>query len=125
MIHKNLFIKKSPFVVYSPWSYNTPSYVMVLKRRISLKEKTIYIGEVISTLRKEKGLTQEKLANNIYLDRSYLSEIERNIKAPSLYTILKLAKGLDMPPEDLIKNIYQSIDFDRLFEQEFTKPKKD
>jgi transcriptional regulator with XRE-family HTH domain len=98
---------------------------MVLKRRISLKEKTIYIGEVISTLRKAKGLTQEKLANNIYLDRSYLSEIERNIKAPSLYTILKLAKGLDMPPEDLIKNIYQSIDFDRLFEQEFTKPKKD
>jgi transcriptional regulator with XRE-family HTH domain len=85
-----------------------------------LKEKTIYIGKVIRTLRKSQGLTQEKLANNINLDRSYISEIERNIKAPSLYTIFKLAKGLGMPPDDLVKKIYESIDFESLFEQEFT-----
>jgi transcriptional regulator with XRE-family HTH domain len=98
---------------------------MVLKRRISLKEKTIYIGEVIRPLRKAKGLTQEELANNINLDRSYLSEIERNIKAPSLYTIFKLTKGLGKPPGELIEKIYDGIDFDSLFEQEFTQPKKD
>ncbi|MCM3693221.1 helix-turn-helix domain-containing protein [Neobacillus niacini] len=88
-----------------------------------MKEKTIYIGKVIRTLRKAKGLTQEKLANNINLDRSYISEIERNIKAPSLYTIFKLALGLGMLPEDLIKKVRQSVDFDSLFEQEFTRPK--
>jgi transcriptional regulator with XRE-family HTH domain len=106
-------------VNYSPLTQNISRYLMVIKRRITLKEKTIYIGEVISTLRKAKGLTQEKLANNINLDRSYISEIERNIKGPSLYTTFKLAKGLDMPPEDLIKKVNQSMDFDSLYEQEF------
>lgn len=84
-----------------------------------MKEKTIYIGEVVRALRKAKGLTQEKLANDINIDRSYLSDIERNIKAPSLYTIFKLAKGLEIPYGELIKNIYESIDFDSLFEKEF------
>ena len=90
-----------------------------------MKEKTIYIGKVIRPLRKAKGLTQEKLANEINLDRSYLSEIERDIKAPSLYTIFKLAIGLGMPHEELTKKIYDFIDFDSLFEQEFTSPKMD
>ncbi|MEH7493627.1 helix-turn-helix domain-containing protein [Neobacillus niacini] len=90
-----------------------------------MKEKTIYIGKVIRSLRKAKGMTQEELANEIYLDRSYLSEIERNLKAPSLYTIFKLTKGLDIPPGELIVKIYDCIDFDRLFEQEFTDPEKD
>jgi transcriptional regulator with XRE-family HTH domain len=98
---------------------------MVIKRRIPLKEKTIYIGNVIRTLRKAKGMSQEKLANDIHLDRSYLSEIERNLKAPSLYTIFKLTKGLGIPPGELIEKIYDCIDFDSLFEQEFTSPKMD
>lgn len=90
-----------------------------------MKEKTIYIGKVIRTLRKAKGMTQEKLANEIHLDRSYLSEIERNLKAPSLYTIFKLTKGLGIPPGELIEKIYDCIDFDSLFEQEFIYPKMD
>ncbi|MDR7079566.1 transcriptional regulator with XRE-family HTH domain [Neobacillus niacini] len=90
-----------------------------------MKEKTIYIGEVIRTLRKAKGMTQEELANEINLDRSYLSEIERNLKAPSLYTIFKLTKGLVIPPGELTEKIYDDIDFDSLFEQEFTEPRKD
>jgi transcriptional regulator with XRE-family HTH domain len=98
---------------------------MVIKGEFLLKEKTIYIGKVIKTLRIEKGMTQEKLANEINLDRSYLSEIERNLKAPSLYTIFKLTKGLDIPPGELIEKIYDYIDFDTLFEQEFTNPKMD
>ncbi|MDQ1000367.1 transcriptional regulator with XRE-family HTH domain [Neobacillus niacini] len=90
-----------------------------------MKEKTIYIGKVIRPLREEKGMTQEKLANEINLDRSYLSEIERDLKAPSVYTIFKLTKGLGIPPGELIEKIYDCIDFDSLFEQEFTCPKRD
>jgi transcriptional regulator with XRE-family HTH domain len=90
-----------------------------------LKEKTIYIGKVIRPLREEKGMTQEKLANEINLDRSYLSEIERDLKAPSVYTIFKLTKGLGIPPGELIEKIYDCIDFDSLFEQEFTCLKRD
>jgi transcriptional regulator with XRE-family HTH domain len=59
------------------------------------------------------------------LDSSYLSEIERNLKAPSLYTIFKLTKGLGIPPGELIVKIYNCIDFDSLFEQEFNDPKMD
>lgn len=90
-----------------------------------MKEKAIYIGKVIRTLRKAKGMTQEGLANEIHLDRSYLSEIERNLKAPSVYTIFKLTIGLGIPPGEMFEKIYHCIDFDSLFEQEFIDPKMD
>ncbi|MEH7180524.1 helix-turn-helix domain-containing protein [Neobacillus vireti] len=90
-----------------------------------MKEKTIYIGKVLRTLRIAKGLTQEKLANEINLDRGFISELERNKKAPSYYTIFKLAKGLGMPPEEFTKKVNESLDFDSMLEQEFTSPKMD
>lgn len=82
------------------------------------KEKTIYIGSVIKRLRKLIGKTQEKLANDSCIDRSFMGELERNEKGPSLNTIFKLAKGLEMEPEDLVREIKESIDFQSIFDKE-------
>ncbi|MFC4799430.1 helix-turn-helix domain-containing protein [Neobacillus sp. GCM10023253] len=57
------------------------------------KDKAIYIGEVIKRIRSEKGLTQEELAHDSNLDRSYMSDLETNKKGPSLFTVFKLGKG--------------------------------
>ena len=51
------------------------------------------IGNRIKELRKELGLSQEKLANNCELDRTYVASVEngkRNISITSLleYTLL-------------------------------------
>ncbi|MCH6265315.1 helix-turn-helix domain-containing protein [Neobacillus citreus] len=63
------------------------------------KENAIYIGEVIKRIRSEKGLTKEELAHDSELDRSYMSDLDTNKKGPLLFTVFKLAKGLQMEPK--------------------------
>ena len=60
------------------------------------------IGQRISHLRKQKGLTQEDLAGLTEMDRSYLSEIENGHKNLSVVVLLKIAKALKVSPSSLI-----------------------
>ncbi|MBW9151350.1 helix-turn-helix domain-containing protein [Clostridium estertheticum] len=50
------------------------------------------IGEVISALRKQKGITQEELGNTTGLSRVIIAKIENNQRAVSLDEAVKLAK---------------------------------
>ncbi len=45
-------------------------------------------------LRTDMGLTQEQLALEAEVDRTYVSQIERSLKNPSLLILHKLAKTL-------------------------------
>ncbi|MED4206658.1 helix-turn-helix transcriptional regulator [Neobacillus mesonae] len=83
------------------------------------KDKTLYAGEAIRRLREAQGMIQEELAHYSKLDRSFISDLERNVKTPSLSTIFKLAKGLKMEPEEVVKEIKKdNPDFDSNFEKE-------
>jgi transcriptional regulator with XRE-family HTH domain len=46
-------------------------------------------------------MTQEQLANLTHLDRSYLVGIEGGTRNPTLDVILKVARGLGVPPGEL------------------------
>lgn len=52
------------------------------------------ICQRISSLRKEHKLTLEQLAYQSGISKGGLSEIERNMKEPRAYTILKICNGL-------------------------------
>ena len=59
---------------------------------------------VIKTLREDKGLTQEKLAENAKLTRGYISRLEKGAysdDSPSIRTLKRIADGL-MEPLELI-----------------------
>ena len=47
-------------------------------------------GLTLKTLRIEKGLSQEELAARVGLHRTYISQLERGIKSPSLRTMEKI-----------------------------------
>lgn len=49
------------------------------------------LGERIQQLRRERGLTQEELAQACGISQKYLSELERGGKAPSWETLVALA----------------------------------
>jgi transcriptional regulator with XRE-family HTH domain len=81
------------------------------------KKDGIYIGDIIKRWRRLKGISQEELAVRSRIDRSYISELERNQSSPSIFTVLKLAKGLGTCPGQFLAEIHKELDFDRIFEQ--------
>ena len=59
-------------------------------------------GAVIRQLRKARGWSQERLAADAALNRSYMGEIERAHAVPTLATAEKLAQALEVALSDLI-----------------------
>jgi transcriptional regulator with XRE-family HTH domain len=66
---------------------------------MDIKEK---FGKRLKELRLKKGLSQETLANNSGLDRTYIPSIEKGERNVSITVIEKLAKALDVDIKDLI-----------------------
>ncbi len=60
------------------------------------------MGEVISTLRKEKGMTQKELADMPNITDKAVSKWERDIACPDTMTIPKLAEILGISVEELM-----------------------
>lgn len=60
------------------------------------------IGKKIRDLRKAANMSQEALAFEAGLDRSYLSEIENGKKNLSITVLLHLATALNTPARDLL-----------------------
>lgn len=52
--------------------------------------------------RKTRGLSQEQLALEAGIDRTYVSALERQIYAVSIDTLAKLAKALAVEPSALL-----------------------
>ena len=65
----------------------------------------IEIGNSIRQLRIKKGLSQEKLAELSDLNTSYIGQIERGEKNPSVDIVYSIAKALDTELSDLFSNI--------------------
>ena len=57
----------------------------------------------IKALRKRKGWTQEKLAEEAGVGRSHLARLETARQDPTLATLEKLAKALRVKVQDLVK----------------------
>ena len=68
------------------------------------RDRFIQLGIAISTLRKMRGLSQEKLAEKANISRSLLSVIEAPNAAHSfsLEVLYDIADALDVTPADLI-----------------------
>jgi len=65
------------------------------------EDPRILFGNRITQLRKNKGLSQDKLAWDGGMARSFISEIERGKRNPTLTNICKLAEALDVEKSDL------------------------
>ena len=65
-----------------------------------MKNKTI--GEIISELRKEKGMTQNDLAEKMNVTDKAVSKWERNLSCPDVNSIPKLAEILEISVEELL-----------------------
>jgi len=67
-----------------------------------MKPKIPKIGQRIKQLRKQRGLTKEKLAFENDLSKPTITRLERNEFDPKLSTLLKIANGLGVKITELL-----------------------
>lgn len=66
-------------------------------------------GLVVKQLRKTLGLSQEALADEANLDRTFISQLETGTKQPSLTTIFRLAVALRVEASDLLLRVEAAL----------------
>ena len=60
------------------------------------------VGRNVRRLREEAGLSQEKLALEADLDRTYVSGVERGVRNPTVTVVARIAKALKIEPDRLL-----------------------
>jgi transcriptional regulator with XRE-family HTH domain len=75
---------------------------------VTTREGEIF-GATIRKLRTERGWTQEALAEAAGLTTTYVGQVERGAKVPSLTVVLKLARGLAVSPEVLLEGFSAAV----------------
>ena len=61
------------------------------------------LGENVRRHRKAKNMTQERLALDAGMERSYVSDLERGMRNPSVRALGRLAEALGVEPDALLK----------------------
>lgn len=62
-------------------------------------------GRSVRSLRKQRRLSQEALAEASQLSRNYISDIERGVRNPSLLALIALARSLRISLLDLLADV--------------------
>ncbi len=67
-----------------------------------MQDLSIKVGQLIRKKRKEKEISQEKLALLCNIDRSYLGRIERGEVNITILKLYEISNILDADPKDLL-----------------------
>jgi ribosome-binding protein aMBF1 (putative translation factor) len=98
---------------YYPWDYHRSrrSIVLLTKRQGTAKKNRhvqpppgveTAFGDALREIRKEHAISQEQLALDSGLDRTYVSLIERGAQSPTIRSVVKLASVLGVKPSAII-----------------------
>lgn len=61
------------------------------------------VGLNVRRLREGRGLSQEELAFEAELHRTYISGVERGVRNPTVTVLAKIAKALKVTPDQLLR----------------------
>lgn len=72
-------------------------------------DPVIAFGHVLRRLRKQVGLSQERLALEAEIERNFVSLIERGVNQPTIRVIFKLAKALGTTPSRIMAEVEKDL----------------
>lgn len=70
------------------------------------------VGEELRNAREGAGMTQEELSSKARVDRSYISQLERGLKSPTLDMLLRLCKAMGVSAAEIVARVEQAADED-------------
>lgn len=65
------------------------------------------LGRELRKARTAAGMTQEELSFKAGVDRSYVSQLERDLKSPTLDMLLRLCKALGVSAAAIVARVEQ------------------
>lgn len=74
-----------------------------------MKSPNIALGKIIGALRHSAGLSQEELAERAAIHRTYVSQMERGLKSPTVVMLFRLARALNTSPSRILKQLETDI----------------
>jgi transcriptional regulator with XRE-family HTH domain len=63
------------------------------------------LGAELRKARLAAGLTQEALSSSARIDRSYISQLERDLKSPTVETLLRLCRAMGASASKMIARV--------------------
>jgi transcriptional regulator with XRE-family HTH domain len=63
------------------------------------------LGKELLAARLAAGLTQETLAYRANVDRSYISQLERGLKSPTVAMLIRLCKAMDTSAAKIVGRV--------------------
>jgi transcriptional regulator with XRE-family HTH domain len=67
-----------------------------------VEQISVVFGQVLREQRLSRELSQEELALAADVDRTFVSQMERGIRQPTITTLIKLAGALGIQPSTLV-----------------------
>ncbi|MGD0499094.1 MAG: helix-turn-helix transcriptional regulator [Bryobacteraceae bacterium] len=96
---------------YSLWYYSTDRITISLRMQERRRRKPASLtaekafGVILRDIRKERNLSQETLAFESGYHPTYIGQMERGEKSPSLRTIMNLAGALRTPGSEMLRRV--------------------
>lgn len=72
------------------------------------------LGRRINTVRKDRGLTSERLSELCHINATYLRQIEGGAKTPSLPVFIDICNSLEVSPDYLLRDELVSNEVSRI-----------
>ena len=63
------------------------------------------MGQELRKARERAGLTQEELSFRAGLSRPYVSQLERDLKSPTVATLFLICDALDVSAADVVRRV--------------------
>lgn len=79
-----------------------------MQKRHTQKNQKAF-ASIVRERRNELGLSQEELAGRCVLHRTYIADIERGCRNPSLNTIILIVNGLGLSLEDFFAKMDERL----------------
>ncbi len=80
-----------------------------MERRGAKRLTSSRIGERFAELRRDRGLTQDQLAERLQVERETVSRFERGVTDPSMTKVLEICEILEVPVASLITRISANV----------------
>jgi ribosome-binding protein aMBF1 (putative translation factor) len=77
--------------------------------RLDTRQVAVAFAQVLRMARRERGFSQERLAECAHLDRTYPSLLERGLRHPTLAMLPRLSRALAVEPAELVNGTVRHL----------------